>query len=210
MSSLVTCAAPVNFENNNENNNNNKTVGTQRKNQTYKNKDNVKKIKKEHIEHIYADSDDESSPLADFSPVQSYLQKQHLTNQNNSNIENNENRNSTSINSNDDSPVKNSEAFTQLDSKYSEDYYKQYKYPENQTLQGNTENLYQGSYVASKPSSDTQTELLKKLDNILYLLEDQHEDKTNLITEELILYVFLGVFVIYVLDSFVRIGKYVR
>ena len=32
MSSLVTCAAPVNFENNNnENINNNKTVGTQRK-----------------------------------------------------------------------------------------------------------------------------------------------------------------------------------
>ena len=45
MSSLVTCAAPVNFENNNENNNENKTVVTQRKNQTYKNKDNVKKIK---------------------------------------------------------------------------------------------------------------------------------------------------------------------
>ena len=58
--------------------------------------------------------------------------------------------------------------------------------------------------------SDANSELLKKLDNILYLLEEQKEEQSHLITEELILYVFLGVFVIYVLDSFVRVGKYVR
>ena len=53
-------------------------------------------------------------------------------------------------------------------------------------------------------------ELLKKLDNILFLLEEQRESEKHLITEELILYVFLGVFIIYVLDCFVKAGKYVR
>ena len=53
-------------------------------------------------------------------------------------------------------------------------------------------------------------ELLKKLDSILELLEEQSEEKTNYIMEELILYLFLGIFVIFVIDSFVRVGKYVR
>ncbi len=38
----------------------------------------------------------------------------------------------------------------------------------------------------------------------------QVADIANFITEELILYIFLGVFIIYILDSFVRAGKYVR
>ena len=58
--------------------------------------------------------------------------------------------------------------------------------------------------------SISNNELLKKLDNILYLLEDQNEEKNSYVTEELILYVFLGIFIIYVLDSFVRVGKYTR
>ena len=67
------------------------------------------------------------------------------------------------------------------------------------------------NYVSPRPEiNNTNNELLKKLDNILYLLEEQKEEQSHLITEELILYVFLGVFVIYVLDSFVRVGKYVR
>ena len=201
--SVALCAAEVNYENdNNEKKNNNKPVGMQRKNQTYKNKDTAKKIKKEQIEHIYTEQDDDS-PLADFTPVQTYLQKQHTQQQqhgqnefgyiNNPDTTVNPRQNSPSIR--EDRPIP-PEAFSQLESTYSKDYYKQYKYP--------------GSYVASQPSIDSQSELLKKLDNILFLLEEQQEDKTNLITEELILYVFLGVFVIYVLDSFVRVGKYVR
>ena len=52
--------------------------------------------------------------------------------------------------------------------------------------------------------------LLSKLDYIVHLLEEQHNEKTNYITEELILYLFLGIFIIYVLDSFARASKYVR
>ena len=52
--------------------------------------------------------------------------------------------------------------------------------------------------------------LLSKLDYIIHLLEEQHNEKTNHITEELILYLFLGIFIIFVLDSFARASKYVR
>ena len=42
------------------------------------------------------------------------------------------------------------------------------------------------------------------------LLEEQQNEKTNHITEELILYLFLGIFIIFVLDSFARASKYIR
>lgn len=53
-------------------------------------------------------------------------------------------------------------------------------------------------------------ELMKKLNYIIDLFEDQKEIKTNQKNEEIVMYCFLGVFVIYVLDSFVYIGKYSR
>ena len=52
--------------------------------------------------------------------------------------------------------------------------------------------------------------LLSKLEYIIHLLEEQHNEKTNYITEELILYLFLGIFILFVLDSFARASKYVR
>jgi hypothetical protein len=52
--------------------------------------------------------------------------------------------------------------------------------------------------------------LLQKLDHIISLLEDQHDEKTGHVTEELVLYCFLGVFIIFIVDSFARAGKYVR
>lgn len=52
--------------------------------------------------------------------------------------------------------------------------------------------------------------LLEKLNYMIHLLEEQQEEKTGHVTEELILYCFLGVFMIFVVDSFVKVGKYVR
>jgi pilus assembly protein CpaC len=40
--------------------------------------------------------------------------------------------------------------------------------------------------------------------------EEQQKEPTKHITEEFILYTFLGIFVIYIVDSFARVGKYVR
>tara|TARA_B000000557_G_scaffold259054_1_gene254342 strand:- start:5458 stop:6108 length:651 start_codon:yes stop_codon:yes gene_type:complete len=52
--------------------------------------------------------------------------------------------------------------------------------------------------------------LLEKLNYMIHLLEEQKDEKTNHITEEVVLYCFLGVFVIFVTDSFARAGKYTR
>jgi len=59
-------------------------------------------------------------------------------------------------------------------------------------------------------SNNDQQQILDKLDKIIRLFEASHDSKTNSRVEEVILYSFLGVFIIYVLDSFARIGKYVR
>ena len=49
-----------------------------------------------------------------------------------------------------------------------------------------------------------------RINYMIQLLEDQKDEKTGRVTEEIILYVFLGIFVIFVLDSFVKTGKYSR
>ena len=52
--------------------------------------------------------------------------------------------------------------------------------------------------------------LMEKINYMIHLLEEQQNEKTNNITEEFILYTFLGVFIIFVVDSFARSGKYTR
>ena len=52
--------------------------------------------------------------------------------------------------------------------------------------------------------------LTQKLNYIIHLLEEQHDEKTNNVTEENVLYMFLGVFIIFIVDSFAKVGKYVR
>ena len=55
-----------------------------------------------------------------------------------------------------------------------------------------------------------ESELMEKLNYMIYLLEEQRDERTSHITEELILYVFLGIFTLFVLDAFVKTGKYSR
>lgn len=56
--------------------------------------------------------------------------------------------------------------------------------------------------------------LVEKLNYMIYLLEQQQNEKTDNVLEEFILYCFLGVFIIYVIDGFARSGnngvRYVR
>jgi hypothetical protein len=62
----------------------------------------------------------------------------------------------------------------------------------------------------SQNLNGSQGELMTKLNHILHLLEEQQDHKTSNVTEELILYLFLGVFVIFTVDSFTKVGKYTR
>ena len=55
-----------------------------------------------------------------------------------------------------------------------------------------------------------KNQLLEKLNYMIHLLEEQKDEKTGHVMEEVILYSFLGVFIIFIVDSFARVGKYTR
>ena len=52
--------------------------------------------------------------------------------------------------------------------------------------------------------------LLEKIIYMIYLLEQQKQEKKKNTTEEFVLYSFFGVFMIYIVDSFARSGRYIR
>ena len=52
--------------------------------------------------------------------------------------------------------------------------------------------------------------MLQRLNYAIQLLEEKRDEKTNQVTEELILYGLLGIFIIYAIDSFVKVGEYKR
>lgn len=52
--------------------------------------------------------------------------------------------------------------------------------------------------------------LMEKINYMIHLLEQQQNEKTDNVTEEFLLYTFLGVFIIFIVDSFARTGKYTR
>ena len=64
-----------------------------------------------------------------------------------------------------------------------------------------------GSNIIGTRGSDP---ILDKLNHVIHLLEEQQDDKTSHVTEEIILYFLVGVFVIFIVDSFTRLGKYTR
>lgn len=82
-----------------------------------------------------------------------------------------------------------------------EEYYKRHSYQEGMTPKK------QESDFSSSGNGDLLT---RKLNYIIHLLEEQQDEKTNNVTEEKILYMFLGVFIIFIVDSFAKVGKYVR
>ena len=62
----------------------------------------------------------------------------------------------------------------------------------------------------SNLTSDTNQLLIDKLNYMINLLEEQQDERTNNVTEEVILYSFLGVFIIFVVDGFARVTRYTR
>ena len=64
--------------------------------------------------------------------------------------------------------------------------------------------------VSVPQSQRVDDKLMEKINYMIHMLEEQQCERTNNITEEFILYSFLGIFIIYVVDSFARAGKYTR
>jgi len=52
--------------------------------------------------------------------------------------------------------------------------------------------------------SGTNAALIEKLNYIIHMLEEKKDEKTGHVIEELVLYCFLGVFIIFVIDTFTR------
>jgi ABC-type antimicrobial peptide transport system permease subunit len=93
------------------------------------------------------------------------------------------------------------------------DYYRKlvpnYSQPKSDTNK-NYYNSQQNDNLSNTYSNDTNQVLIEKLNYMINLLEEQQDQKTGSVTEEVVLYSFLGVFIIFVVDSFARVGKYVR
>ena len=71
-------------------------------------------------------------------------------------------------------------------------------------------NNYEPLQAPSSAGVERMENSMENSNQIIYLLEEQQDENTGHITEELILYSFLGVFIIFIVDSFARVGKYVR
>ena len=174
--------------------NSNKTPINTRKNKTIKKKRNLpsKKVEEFLNSMNYNDTDDEDeNDLADFNPnnLDSSQQNQKfpplpkLTSTPDQKKENNTLDNAVTP-----------EAFNNL---------------ENEKM-SNYKNSYVPYYTNATNNNNMDSDLMKKLNYMIHLLEENKDEKTNNITEELILYSFLGIFVIFVVDSFARAGKYTR
>jgi hypothetical protein len=105
---------------------------------------------------------------------------------------------------------------SQDDSLDGQNYYKRFMPNYNSMYKNSAANMpYYSGYNNSNqtqgqgyPQSENNI-LLEKLNYMIHLLEEQQDEKTNNVTEEVVLYCFLGIFIIFIADSFVRVGKYV-
>ena len=144
--------------------------------------------------------------------------EENIDNFNNKSLEmqyTNNNLKSENININNNKETFNNIYDSNQDNHYKSNYG---NYDNNYTIDNSEFNKYinysQGSQHMQEnintPNINNNKELLSKINYVIHLLEEQRSEKTNYITEELILYLFLGVFIIFVLDTFFKSSKYTR
>ena len=192
MSSLALYAAPIdNNDNTSEMNDIDRKRQTRSK--TLKKRPNHGSHVTSMINHIHqsaGDDDSDDANMSDFSPPppqESSGMQRRIANEGTSRDE------GTHEAAKPDGPV-TTEGFDKLPNTYASDYY----------------NKYVPYYNQMSQSTGNKDELLEKLNYMIHLLEEQKDEKTGHVTEEVILYSFLGVFMIFIVDSFARAGKYVR
>jgi hypothetical protein len=138
------------------------------------------------------DKNNDENNLADFSPLMP-LSSDNKHNIDNNNDEDNENEGFSTMN---------------LDPTYSSyddgsPYVESYRpTPYYQKFSQKNDNNNRGMVL--------NNEFIEKINYMIQLLEEQQKEPTNNIIEEFALYSLLGVFMIYLVDSFTRVGKYVR
>jgi hypothetical protein len=230
--SLAMNAAPFDNDSSEYNNNDNDNIINKKRqthNKTQKKypKDNFDQEKVNSVlEKIHKNSNmDEEDTLANFSPppkpesmgVFKTIATEEMQNMNNTqnqnmfrtigkapspNYENDENLELNNFDSN------------YANEKTAEDYYSKFipGYNNNNNNKNKNPNnkQYYNSNVQNMSGDNHNDLLLKKINYMITLLEEHQDERTNNVTEEVVLYSFLGIFIIFVVDSFARVGKYVR
>ena len=188
-----------------------------RKNKTFKRKEKIVSSSNNKVEtmmkhlNLSDDNDDGVEGLADFNPpnnpVSSGVERtknsvsnmegfQNTTEGIDNTDENYANYGTGGNSDNSDNDV-SKEGFQEANGTYAQQYYKQFV-----PYYSNASNIKEGA--SSNP------EIMEKLNYLVNLIENNNDEKVNSITEELVLYCFLGVFIIFIVDSFAKVGKYVR
>jgi hypothetical protein len=80
----------------------------------------------------------------------------------------------------------------------------------NSNSNNSNKQYYSSNNNNTSYSGDSNQALIEKLNYMINLLEEQQDQKTGSVTEEVVLYSFLGVFIIFIVDSFAKVGKYTR
>jgi hypothetical protein len=182
-------ASTLSYSDYSSNNKNEEFSSKKRKNRTIKKKS--KKV--EQFLNTMGSIDNEEEDLADFNTeFKQFPPNPELTKQP---YEKQEDFNQTDVSV---SP----EGFTKLDSNKTNDM--------NYQNYFNTYIPYYNKATNNSNLHGSKDELMRKLNYMIHLLEENKDEKTQNVTEELVLYMFLGVFTIFVVDSFARAGKYTR
>ena len=174
-------------------------------------RDFIKKVEKDVPMPMEPDYLEEADGLADFEPIEA----PSLNKKENTEVESDETYEQLYKDAYENqAPMRNTDTFTMEDlnklnngdNAYG-DYIRQYKLNDKNNvpyfMQQKNNQPVQGSLQIDE-------RLNEKINYMIKLLEDHHDEKTGHVTEELILYGFLGIFIIFVVDSFVRVGKYTR
>ena len=146
------------------------------------------------------DENEDGNALSDFVPLDN--KPESIGNENAKNKEillTNQTR-EESVEKND---IVTSDIYNNLESSYQNTYYN-----DSHLSKYNNNNNNNQSFNSELLSDNAL--LLKKINYMIALLEKQQDERTDKTGEEVILYIFLGVFIIFVLDSFAKVGKYVR
>ena len=193
-------AQPINFENI-ENN-----IQKKKKNKTIKNKKVNAILKHINIEPF------NNNDLVNFNPPP----KPMSMGVENTIYKDNEKINGTLVEDEDDTDNQNKYDINNIDNETNDNEININNY---NTLDSNIneQEMYKENYKDYVPyytnTSNYNTnnkELVEKLNYMIHLLEDNKNIKSESVTEDVILYSFLGVFIIFVIDSFSRATKYIR
>ena len=220
MSSLALYASPIEDTEpcETKKNNHNKTIKKRQNNMLPHVKALVERI------HKQQEDNDDNSCLGDFKPIKPPMSmgvERKIMRDNSEDSENSENSSNTNEITNnienkgissynddieestDGDSALNVEGFSNLEDTYAQNYYD--SMPTYNKIQNQSH-----SHGLNQLGTTNKDALTDKLNYMIHLLEEQKNEKTGAVHEEMVLYSFLGVFVIFIVDSFARAGKYCR